>query len=575
MNTETWIFIGLVILSFVGLGQCFVKAGEKFWKGLVPIYNFITLSKLLNRPWYWALFMLVPVINMYMYGVYAFNLARALNKRSTLDLVLASFGFLLFIPWMGIDKSAVWKGLKDFESAQGGEKGFVKNWLDPIMFGLIAAATVRILTLELFTIPTSSLEKTLLVGDFLFVNKLSYGWRMPKTQIAFPLAHHSFPVTEGKAYYDGVQWPTLRLFGFTKPKNYDMIVFNYPDGDTVGLKIQNQSYYNVARQIKEQAKSQGATNFNASEYMNSKPEEFGEIVGRPLDKREFYVKRCVAIAGDVLEIKNGELFISGKQMPMPEKAQHYYIVKSKGEIANLNFIKDENNMYTDEQRDYVGNMGDTLISEFNMPNDVAEKMKQVEGVISVEKFIQPKGQYDLGIFPHDPKFPWNNDNFGPLTIPKAGATVNIDINNICLYDRIIDIYDDNDFKIEDGKIYINGVESKTYTFKQDYYFMMGDNRHNSADSRSWGFVPFDHIVGKPVFVFFSAKYSDKMPISGKFKLSTLLDSKKGKLRWDRFCAFVDEKGVSKSYLIWFAGGVAAIWALTYYRRKQQEKKSVK
>ncbi len=570
MNTITWIYIGLVLLSFVGLGKCFEKAGEKFWKGLIPVYNFITLSKLLNRPWYWALFMMVPVINMYMYGVYAFNLARALNKRSTLDLVLASFGFLLYIPYMAFDKTAVWKGLSDYDN----EKGFVKNWLDPIMFGLIAASTVRILTLELFTIPTSSLEKTLLVGDFLFVNKLSYGWRMPRTQIAFPLAHHSFPITEGKAYYDDVQWPSLRLFGLTKPKNYEMVVFNYPDGDTVGLKIQNQSYYNVLRQIEMQAKAEGAQNFDARKYMLENNEQFGDVVGRPVDKREFYVKRCVSIAGDKFEVRDGNIFINDAKMPMPEKAQHFYTVKTKDAgIITAKFL-DDHNIYQDEQYS-LDNNGDTLNFFINMPEAIANEVKAIPGIISVVIKNDPKGKYDPSIFPHNPKFPWNNDNFGPLLMPKAGTTVNIDTSNICLYDRIIDVYEDNDFKMENGKIFINGVESKTYTFKQDYYFMMGDNRHNSADSRSWGLVPFDHIVGKPVFVFFSAKYSDKLPISGKFSVSTMFNSKKGKFRWERFCAFVDEKGASKSYLLWFALGIGAIWGGTYYMRKKREAKEAK
>jgi signal peptidase I len=502
---------------------------------------------------------------MYMYGVYAFNLARALNKRSTPDLVLASFGFLLYIPYMAFDKSAVWKGLKDYDN----EKGFVKNWLDPIMFGLIAASTVRILTLELFTIPTSSLEKTLLVGDFLFVNKLSYGWRMPRTQIAFPLAHHSFPLVEGKAYYDGVQWPSLRLFGLAKPKNYEMIVFNYPDGDTVALNRQSESYYQIVRSLKVDR-----PNEDAYQIMANDEGSYGKVAARPVDKREFYVKRCVAIAGDKFEVKDGEVYINDKQMPMPEKAQHRYFVRTLDQSIISEKLLDENNMYIDEQIN-AGTNGDTLIYLLNMPNDVSEKIKNIPGIISVSKMNSKKGEYEPSIFPHNSSYPWNNDNFGPLLMPKAGATVNIDANNISLYDRIIDIYEENDFKVENGKIFINGVESKTYTFKQDYYFMMGDNRHNSADSRSWGLVPFDHIVGKPVFVFFSAKYSDKLPISGKFRLGTMFDSKKGKFRWDRFCAFVSEKGASKSYLLWFAIVIGGIWGGTYYMRKKREAKEKK
>ena len=273
--------------------------------------------------------------------------------------------------------------------------------------------------------------------------------------------------------------------------------------------------------------------------------------------REHYVKRCVAIAGDLLEIKHGQLFINNRKAENPEHLQHFYSVKVKSGIITEEWL-DSMNVNADEQG-LMYTRNDTDVFKINLEDRTAEQLSKVKGFYEVNRDNEAKGSFDFNIFPHHASIPWNNDNFGPLLIPKKGATVKLDTGNIAIYDRIIDVYENNDFRVEGDKIYINGKIATEYTFKQDYYWMMGDNRHNSADSRSWGFVPFDHVVGTPVFVWFSLKYNDKQPISGKWSFKTIFSNEKeGKMRWSRFFCFVSDKGLSKSYLYHFLVGFA-LW----------------
>lgn len=569
-----YIFIGLVLISFFGLSKLFAKAGIESWKGFVPFYNFYVLSKLLNKPWWWCLIMIVPGVNLMMYGVYGFNVARAFNKPSNGDLLYASLMPYLFFVSCGMDKTSKFVGLDKYKIEPS---AFVKNWLDPIIFAVIAASIIRTFFLEAFTIPTSSLEKSLMVGDFLFVNKLAYGAKIPQTPIAFPFAHHTLPFTATtKSYLEWIKLPYFRLPGFGKPKNGDIVVFNYPDGDSVFVNDQNSSYYEIIRQVAYMLKSQDYSNNQplksdnayqqqAWEYMHNPNNAFpwnnmpiGKIVARPADKREHYVKRCVAIAGDILEIKDWEIYINGKPQSMPEHAQHKYYVNTKGAIFGERMenkegrvvlsnqkLLDELDIYVTEA-DLANTKTDTCIYVLNMPVDVVEKVKQIQGVISVEKKIEEKGQRDMQIFPHHKNYAWNNDNFGPLQIPSKGMTLKIDTGNVCLYEKIMSTYDNGIHQIEkrNGQVLYDGNPITEYTFKQDYYWMMGDNRHNSADSRSWGFVPFDHVVGKPVFVWFSMKYAENNPVSGKSVIGSLTkNSKEGKFRWERFLCYVGDNGL--------------------------------
>ena len=326
-----------------------------------------------------------------------------------------------------------------------------REWFDAILFAVIAATLIRGLFIEAYTIPTGSMEKTLLVGDFLFVSKVNYGARTPITPVSFPFAHHTMPITGTKAYWEGIQWKYYRLPGLGKVKRNDVVVFNYPmDADAP--------------------------------------------LSRPVDKRENYIKRCVAISGDTIRIINAQVYINSKPAEVPEFGEKYYYVKSDGTDFNPQTITD---MHIEAQR----SAEDEYI--FNMSAEDAAIVKRWANVKSVKPYIRPINEFDSQIFPHNADFKWNADNFGPLIIPKQGWTVKLDNTTFPLYERAISIYEGNTIERSGNDILINGKKTLSYTFKQDYFWMMGDNRDNSLDSRYWGFVPEDHIVGKALFVWMS------------------------------------------------------------------------
>jgi signal peptidase I len=566
------IFLILVLISFAGLYKIFEKAGLPAWKALIPVYNFWLVGSIINRPKWWGLIMIVPGVNLIMYGVYGFHLARAFKKRMNNDLIAAALMPYLYFAYLGFSKDIKFFGVSDIKS----ESSFIKNWADPIIFAVVAASIIRGFFFEAFTIPTSSLEKSLMVGDFLFVNKICYGAKVPQTPMAFPFAHHTLPfTTETKSYLEWIKLPYMRLPGYSKPKNGEIVVFNYPDGDTITTGTQQYtSYYEMVRRF-------GYSNMNNPNFkidLGSMSIKNGKKIGRPVDKREHYVKRCVGIAGDKLEIKDGEIFINDTKQAMPEHAQHFYDVT----IANKQLTVTEE--FLDSHDIYVTEVGitaykgeDTTVFSFNMPVDVAQQIKNTPGVIKVEKQIAPKGEYSSSIFPHNPRFPWNNDNFGPITLPNEGMTVNIDTANLCIYEKMLSTYDDGVHQIttSGAQVLYDGKPITSYTFKQDYYWMMGDNRHNSADSRSWGVVPFDHVVGRPVFVWLSIKDPKNNPISGNSIIGSLTkNSHDGKFRWERFMCYVGEDGLV-SWKIPVAIIALLGFGYNYWSKKRKAKPTAK
>lgn len=577
MDTSYLLLVIFSITTMIGLWKLFPLAGEQDWKAFVPFYNFIVWLKVIKKPWWWIFLIITPGVNFLMIAIMYLLTAKAFNKRSFQEKTMAFLLGFIYLPYIGFQKETAYVGPEDLSKKK---PSIAREWTEAIVFAVVAATVIRTFFFEAFTIPTSSLEKSMMVGDYLFVSKISYGAKIPNTPLSFPFAHHTLPFTQStKSYLEWFKLPYFRLPGFGSVKNNDIVVFNYPDGDTVALGAQDQSYYQLVRD------NGWSTVNNPNNIDPNSRNPFGKVTARPPDKRENYVKRCIAIAGDKLEIKDAEVYINDKHIETPEHAQHYYYVKTKGQLFGS--VEDDgyqrslkmNDKLLDKLDIYVTEAGikniahDTTEYILNMPVSTVEKVRSIPGVISIEKQITEKGLYEKRVFPHNPSFSWNNDNFGPFTIPKKDVTVNIDTTNIALYNRVIINYEGNKMLIKGDKIFINGQETKTYTFKMDYYFMMGDNRQNSADSRFWGVVPQDHIVGKPVFVWMSIKDPKYNPISGNVGLikSITAGSKTGKFRWERFFCFVTEDGLSKSYLVHFIVIMLSISGFFYFKRKREAK----
>ena len=400
----------------------------------------------------------------------------------------------------------------------------IAEWTDAIVFALVAVYIINTYFFQNYKIPTSSLEKTLLVGDYLFVSKMAYGPRNPITPFSFPLAQHTLPVFNCKSYIEKPQLDYKRLKGFGTVKRNDIVVFNFPTGDTVALKVQNPDYYTLCF-------------IHGKEKVNSDKATFGEIVYRPVDRRENYVKRCVAIPGDILEIKNNQVYINGEKQISISGLQFNYYVQTNGKYISeevfddLNISKDDRmmvNAYQDADRmlDFLGFSRNSIGSHnpvYHLPL-TAENVAKLKSMAAISDIkIEPE-IFGGNTFPLGNK-EWTRDNYGPIWMPKKGAKTELNIDNIALYEHIIRNYEGNKLEVKDSLIFINGSPADTYTFKMDYYWMMGDNRHNSADSRYWGFVPEDHIVGQPMFVWLSLD-KDKGLFDGKIRFNRFFRSAK-------------------------------------------------
>ncbi|MCL2502608.1 MAG: signal peptidase I [Bacteroidales bacterium] len=394
-------------------------------------------------------------------------------------------------------KWAFWK--KHYK--EGEKRNVWLDWLDAIVFALIAATIVKMFFIEAYVIPTGSMERSLMTGDYLFVSKLKYGPKVPQTPLSVPLIHNVIPIIGGESYLTWIQNDYRRMAGYAKVKRNDIVVFNFPNGDTVLRASPGEDYHYKARIYGRAAVIQ----------------KEGPLVARPVDKRDNYVKRCVAIAGDSLEVRNGWVFINGVAQEALPGLQSTYEVITNGASINERIL------------DRMGvSLGDVYYDNrlpgypaLSLTLENVQEVKQLSNVLEVRPLIDfyPPSFPDnpLMIFPYATDFKWTRDQYGPIWIPQAGATVALSIENLPLYERIIGVYERNKLEVIGGQVHINGVPADRYTFKMDYYFMMGDNRHNSLDSRYWGFVPEDHIVGTPSFVWFSTDNYKSFPKNIRWK----------------------------------------------------------
>lgn len=360
----------------------------------------------------------------------------------------------------------------------------VLEWGEALLYAVVVVVPLKLYFFGMYVIPTPSMESTLLVGDYLFVSKLNYGPKMANTPVSFPFVQHTLPFTQDTpSWLDWIDCDYKRLAGFSEIKNNDVVVFNFPAGDTVALFQPNSTYYDLVR------------NYGWQEINNR-----SKVIYRPIDKRENYIKRCVALAGDSLAVRDGIVYVNGKQQQEIPGLQFWYVVKTNGQKLGT-LIFDKLQINKEEVQDYSAENYYVI----PMTKDMSLQMSQLPEVSSVERYVN-YGRPTDATFPHRPHlYPWTEDNYGTIWIPKAGVTVPLTIDNLPLYERIIKNYELNDLQVNDSTILINGEVCTSYTFKMDYYFMMGDNRHNSLDSRYWGFVPIDHIEGKASFVWLSIK----------------------------------------------------------------------
>ncbi len=508
-------FIVFYILLSLSMYLLFPKMGIESWKGLVPVLNFMELSEKVGRSRWYGLLFLVPIVAFFIVAGLAVATVRSFGRDSFGEAALAVIYPPISFYRLAKDESAKYEGpiiakekeyqQKIVEAKKAGNKGqyqkliernpYAKNdfreWVESIVFAVFAAAFIRMFLIEAYVIPTPSMEGSLLVGDFLFVSKMSYGIRTPQTVAMVPLLHNRVPGLGTESYFKKPSLPYYRLPALSKVKRNDPIVFNWPVGDSV--YITSRRSYTV-----------GQVNRDLNNYISQDPElrqkvQRKDYVVRPNDKKDHYIKRCIGAPGDSLQIINRQVYINGQPGENPENIQFTY-------LSNLNGTN-----VTRRDLEKVG----LSPSDFGIQQNGQAYMVLTDAEKQAIKAIDNKVQFTnypfqsrpKELFPHDPQhFPkWTVDNYGPIWVPAKGATTTLTPQNIALYRRIISVYEGNDLEVKNGQIFINGEQTNQYTFKQDYYWAMGDNRHNSEDSRMWGFVPFDHMVGKPLFIWFSTK----------------------------------------------------------------------
>ena len=562
MSFIEWIYFFLIYngLIFAGSQKLFRLAGVPGWHAIIPFYNIIKHLDIIQRPRWWIILVFIPVINLLMIPVVWVEFIKRFNHNSKIDriLVILTLGFYFFYISYVSSKTKLVKEISF--------SGFERS-IGSFIFAIVIATIVHNYFLQPFVIPTGSLEKTLRVGDFLLVSKFHYGARVPSTVVTLPMVHDTIPIIKTRSYLKSPQLPYIRIPGFQEIKNNDIVVFNWP-ADTV------RRFF-----VKEKG------------------------VIKPRDKKSNYVKRALGIPGDTIEIKDGIIFINGKKNVLPDRAKPIFTFNIRAEkgvssnklkeigiegfirkfiIKNLtprsyeeisNYILSISNtndneylVYTDDSGIPLSIIRDNNITiselidstrEISLTYEDAVKIQNSNLFDTIYRVTQSKGVSNLNFFPNNNNFKWNNDYLGPIYIPKKGDQIDLSLDNLPLYKKIIKDYEFNDVEISNGRIIINNEERNSYTFKQDYYWMMGDNRYNSEDSRVWGFVPFDHVLGKPVFIW--------MSIDGLFN-----GIQNWKFRWDRIFTTIGLDGEPRSYLPHFIVFIF-LWQLYVFIKKRKSK----
>ena len=497
------------ILFSVTMMKLFEKAGEEGWKALVPGLNFIVMCKLVGRSSAHAAWLLIPIVNIFIFTGLCVDMVRSFGRYDFKDSALAVIYPAIIFYQIGKNKYDKYIGpgyrmereyfqkmetarkdgnvreLKKLMRTNPYQKGQIREWAEAIIFAVFAAAFIRMFLIEAYTIPTSSMEGSLKVGDFLFVSKAHYGIRTPQTVLMLPLLHNRIPFIGGESYISKPNIPYTRLPAIDEIERYDPVVFNFPEGDSVYVFPERTWSINDYRR--------GAMSANRAREVKMGR---AQLVARPIDKKDHYIKRCIGLPGDSLQIINRQVYINGEPAKNPTNMQH------------LTRLTPPNSVNSKKLDEMGVNLSESYPQQgiYFLNESQREAIKSWGDGVTVEVLTPPNSNPNH-LFPHNPKITqgWTVDNYGPIYIPKKGATVEISKANINFYKRIISNYEGNDLKIEGNKIFINGEEASTYTFKMDYYWMMGDNRHNSEDSRVWGFVPHNHVVGKPLFIWFSTK----------------------------------------------------------------------